>query len=163
LFYDFSLYDEVDDPLVNYGIYACSSFSLDFTKLALESPKTAVAFRKAVDVHFEVGWWDEGFGLASSGVRSVVKQMRKYIDRGHKVAERPFIMFSQSGQATVGLYIGQSLLNKGLAPALKIFEDNLANLNVLTLSLAMQFCTPEYDSTHIFGLIVTSNATLSPI
>jgi hypothetical protein len=93
----------------------------------------------------------------------VVKQMRKYIDRDHRVAERPFIMFGQSGQATVGLYIGQSLLNKGLAPALKIFKDDLANLNVSTPSLAMQLCTPKYDSTHIFGLMVTSNATFSPI
>jgi hypothetical protein len=89
--------------------------------------------------------------------------MRKYINRGHKVAERLFIIFGQSGQATVGLYIRQSLLNKGLAPALKIVKDNLANLNVLTLSLAMQFCTPKYDSTHIFRLMVTSNATFSPI
>jgi hypothetical protein len=48
-------------------------------------------------------------------------------------------MLGQSGQATIGLYIGQGLLNQGLsASALKTFEDNLGNLKVSTPSLAMQ-------------------------
>jgi hypothetical protein len=27
----------------------------------------------------------------------------------------------------------------------------------------MQLCSPGYDSTHIFGVIVTSNGTFTPI
>ncbi|KAF1939518.1 hypothetical protein EJ02DRAFT_456927 [Clathrospora elynae] len=71
--------------------------------------------------------------------------MRQYIDYGHGVTERPLIIFGQSGQATVGLYIGQNLMNKGMAAALKTFEDNLGNLNVSAPSMAMQLCGPEYD------------------
>jgi LysM repeat protein len=44
-----------------------------------------------------------------------------------------------------------------------MFEDNLANLNVTAPSLAIQLCGPDYDSTHIFEIIVTSNATFAPI
>ncbi|KAF1946458.1 hypothetical protein EJ02DRAFT_450548, partial [Clathrospora elynae] len=58
-------------------------------------------------------------------------------------------MFGQSGQATIGLYIGQGLLNQGLSTsAMKLFEDNLDKLNISTPSLAMQLCGPEYDSDH---------------
>lgn len=119
MFYDFSLYDEVDDPSTNHGIYACSSFGPDFSKLAEMGSTTAFAAQESVDVHFEVGWWDQGYGLAASGARFVVKQMRKFIDHGHGPTDRPLILFGQSGQAAIGLYIGQGLLNKGFAPALK--------------------------------------------
>ncbi|KAI8943235.1 hypothetical protein NX059_001257 [Plenodomus lindquistii] len=163
LFYDFSLYDEVDDQSTGHGIRACSSFGPDFSEIPSEEPNATMTAPEAIDVQFQVGWWDHGHGLAASGARSVVRQMRKYINHGHGVTDRPLIMFGQSGQAAIGLYIGQGLLNKGFAPALKVFEDNLANLNVSTPSLAVQLCGPEYDSTHIFGMVLTSNATFSPI
>jgi hypothetical protein len=50
-----------------------------------------------------------------------------------------------------------------MAAALKTFEDNLGNLNVFAPGMAMQLCGPGHDSTHIFGIMVTSNATFTPI
>ncbi|KAG9381867.1 Hce2 domain containing protein [Pyrenophora tritici-repentis] len=96
-------------------------------------------------------------------MRSIVRQIHDYVSNGHGVTDTPFIIFGQSGQATVGVYIGQGLLTQGFAPALKVFEDNFADLNVSTPSLAMQFCGPEYDGSHIFGIMVTSNAKFALI
>ncbi|KAJ4248494.1 hypothetical protein NW762_012832 [Fusarium torreyae] len=58
-------------------------------------------------------------------------------------------MFARSGQATIGLYIGQSLQNQvtGSSP-LKLFEDSFANLNVTSPTLAMQLCGPDSGSAH---------------
>ncbi|KAF7554695.1 hypothetical protein G7Z17_g2698 [Cylindrodendrum hubeiense] len=161
VFYDFSLYDPVDDQDINHRIYACSSFGPDFSNL---SNSTAAVDADSVDVDYEMGWWNEGFGLASAGIRSLVKQTRQYLDNGHGITDRPFIMFARSGKASIGVFIGQGLQNQGLSSsALKTFEDNLSNLNVTTPSLAMQLCGSGYDSSHIFGLMVTSNTTFDPI
>jgi GH18 family chitinase len=117
-----------------------------------------------VDVEFEIGWWNEGFGLAASSLRSLVKQVRSYVDHGHGATDRPVTLFSRSGAATIGLYIGQGLLNQAVSESpLKILHDNLETLDVSTNSLAMQLCSPGYDSTHIFGIMVTSNGTFAPI
>ena len=165
MFYDFSLYDPVDDPNTNHRIQACSSFGTDFDNM----PSKAVAANivesaNVVDVEFELGWWHEDFGLAKAAIRSLVEQIREYIDNGHGTADRPFIMYGQSGQATIGVYIGQGLLNQGLnTSALSAFQNNFDTLNVTTPSLAMQLCGLNYDSTHIFGVAVTSNATFAPI
>ncbi|KAJ4146121.1 hypothetical protein NW754_001584 [Fusarium falciforme] len=73
-------------------------------------------------------------------------------------------MFAQSGQATIGLYVGQGLQSQVIgSSALKLFEDNLANLNVTTPTLAMQFCGPDLGGAHSFGLMVTSNATFGSL
>jgi GH18 family chitinase len=163
LFYDFSLYDQVDEQAESHRIYACSSFGPDFARLPQESSTPSIASAEPIDVHYEVGWLNTGFGLAESSLRSVIKQLRKYVSQGYGATDKPFIMFGQSGQATLGVYIGQGLLNQGFASALKIFEDNLSNLNVSAPSLAMQLCESGYDSSHIFGVVVTSNGTFSPI
>jgi hypothetical protein len=161
-FYDFSLYDQVDDLTASHRIHACSSSGPDFSKIP--ESKTRIASTESVDVDFQVGWWDTCYGQATSGLRSPIKQTRKYVDHGHGVTDTPFIMFAQSGQATIGLYIGQGLLNQGISTtALKILQDNLSNLNVSTPSLAMQLCGPDNDSSHIFGIMATSNGTFAPI
>ncbi|KAF5485943.1 Killer toxin subunits alpha/beta [Colletotrichum fructicola] len=165
MFYGFSLYDPIDDPESTHRIAACSSYGTDFNNLDSE-PVAARLLDAAspVDVEFELGWWHEGFGLAKAAIRSLVAQTREYIDNGHGASDRPFILYGRSGQATVGVYIGRGLLNQGLSgSALQIFEDNFDTLNVTTPSLAMQLCRPDYDGTHIFGVIVTSNATFAPI
>lgn len=164
MFYDFSIHDQVDDPSSNHRIHACSSFGPDFSNLPDQST-ARLASTQLSDVQFEIGWWDEGFGLAASGIRSLVSQIRMYADHGHEeFTDRPFIIFGQSGHATIGLYIGQGLLSQGLSTsALKLFEDNLNNLNASTPALAMQLCGPDYDSTHIFGIMATSNGTFAPI
>lgn len=162
MFYDFSLYNPVDDPAATHRIQACSSFGPDFSKLP--SSQARIASADSVDVDYEIGWWNEGFGLRASGIRSLIKQTRNYIDHGHGTTDRPFIMFGQSGQATMGLYIGQGLQNQGLSSsALKTLEDNLSNLNVSTPSMAMQLCGKGYDSSHIFGMMVASNGTFDSI
>lgn len=166
MFYHFSIYDPVDDLSINHRIQACSSFGPDFEQIPasevvasadVNTPETAI-------VNFEVGWWEEGFGLPVAGIRSLIKQIRTYIARGHGATDKPFIMFGQSGQATLGLYIGQGLLNQGVGDfALGILQDNLDKLNVSTRQLAMQLCGSDYDSTHVFGVAVMSNGTFSPI
>ncbi|KAL2173022.1 uncharacterized protein P884DRAFT_273605 [Thermothelomyces heterothallicus CBS 202.75] len=166
MFYDFSLYDSVDDPTVNHRIHACSSFGPDFSILPASITKTAYASPAPAKIRFDLGWWNRGYGLAAPGLRSLVKQLRAYIDHGHGdgAADRPFIIYGQSGQATIGLYIGQGLLSQGLSKsALKILQDNLANSDVSAPSLAIQLCGQGYGSSHIFGAMVTSNGTFAPI
>lgn len=164
MFYDFNLYDQVDNLDTNSRIAACTSFGPDFSLVPPNNSAARIASVDPVIVDFEIGWKEEGFGLAAAGLRSLIKQIRKYVDNGHGATDRPFIVYAQSGQATVGLYIGQGLQNQGLSEsALSIFQDNLDTLNVSTPSLAMQLCGPGYDSTHTFGVMVTSNATFAPI
>ncbi|KAL5332613.1 hypothetical protein BJX70DRAFT_392853 [Aspergillus crustosus] len=141
MFYDFSLYDQVDNKDENHRIQACSSFGTDFASFPVESVQLASA--ESHNVEFEIGWWKEGYGLAAAEIKSLVKQ---------------------SGQATIGLYIGQGLLNEAIGEsALKIFQDNLEHLNVSTTTLAMQLCGSGYGSTYIFGIMATSNGTFTPI
>jgi hypothetical protein len=113
MFFDFSLHDPVDDSSRNHNLFACSSFGPDFDKL----PATAVkvtGVEDPVNVQFEIGYWNEGFGLAVSSVRSLIKQMRAYAERGYGATKSPFMMFGQIGQASVRLYIGEDLQNQGL-------------------------------------------------
>ncbi|KAK4098179.1 glycoside hydrolase family 18 protein [Parathielavia hyrcaniae] len=162
MFYDFSLYDPVDEPGPDHRVFACSSFGPDFSKTPASTTDLATA--TPVDVHFEIGWWKEGFGLAAPGLRSLIKQLRQYLDGGHGVRDGPFTLFGQSGSATIGLYIGQGLLKQGLSgSALSLLYDKLGNLHVSTPSLAMQLCGPGYDSTHIFGVALVSNGTFGSI
>ncbi|KAL3465425.1 hypothetical protein BJX64DRAFT_275079 [Aspergillus heterothallicus] len=162
MFYDFFLYDEVDSMTGNHRIQACSSFGPDFSIIP---PSTMqIAATEPRNVEFQIGWWNEGFGLAASGIRSLVKQLRKYADHGHGATDNPFIIYGQSGQATIGLYIGPGLLNQGVSlSALKLFEDNFERLNLSTPALAMELCGPEYGSSHTFSLMATSNGTFSSI
>ncbi|KAB5511420.1 hypothetical protein GE09DRAFT_690361 [Coniochaeta sp. 2T2.1] len=169
MFLGFSLHDPVDDPDTNHRVQACSSFGADFYNMAPSSSAGVAAASSlnpanSVDVELELGWWDEGFGLAEAGIYSLVQQMREYIDHGHGETDRPFILYGRSGQATIGLYIGQGLLNQGISDsALRIFGDNFDALNATTPSLAMQLCDPHSDSTHVFGVAVSSNGTFAPI
>lgn len=162
MFYDFSLFDNVDDRNRTHRIQACSSWGPDFANLPASTAQVVSA--ESVDVEYELGWWQEGFGLASAGLRSIVKQMRQYIDGGHGSTDQPLILYGQSGQATLGLYIGTGLLNQGISnSALKLFYDTLHMLEVSTPSLAMQLCEQGYNRTHMFGVMATSNGTFAPI
>ncbi|KAL4805376.1 chitinase [Aspergillus unguis] len=186
LFYDFSLFDEVDQKDKNHKIYACSSYGPDFGLLPeaeIESASslpnvsqsqpssqisaTAAFAPKNITGEFQIGWWNEGYGLASSGLRSLVKQIRKYVQGGHaqpaRVNDKPFILYGQFGQATLGIYIGQGLQSTSLAESLKIFQDNFDRLDVETPSLAMQLCGKGYDAKHIFGVVASSNGTFGAI
>ncbi|KAF4961834.1 hypothetical protein FSARC_10042, partial [Fusarium sarcochroum] len=162
VFYVFSLYDPVDDGLPGHRIHACTSFGPDFSQLSNSTITTVNA--SPAEASYEIGWWDEGFGLAASGIRSITKQARRYLINGHGATDKPTIMFAQSGQATVGLYVGQNLRSQVIgSSALKMFEDNLANLNVTAPSLAMQYCGPDFGGAHSFGLMVASNGTFGSL
>jgi hypothetical protein len=90
MFYNFNLYDPVDDRAPGHKIYACSSFGPDLLRIPASNAR--VASGKAIDVEFEVGWWQEEFGVATSGLRSHVKQIRHCADNGHGATDRPFII-----------------------------------------------------------------------
>ncbi|KAI1073202.1 hypothetical protein LB507_010805 [Fusarium sp. FIESC RH6] len=161
VFYAFSVYDNIDGGSTGHRIHACTSYGSDFPQ---SSNLAALGAIPAVDAVYEIGWGDEGFGLAVSGIRSLTRQARRYLSHEHGATDKPTIIFAQSGQATIGLYIGQSLESQIIgSSALKMFEDNLSTLNVTSPSLAMQFCGPDLRATHSFGLIVGSNGTFGPL
>ncbi|KAM0342020.1 hypothetical protein ACHAPU_009748 [Fusarium lateritium] len=111
-----------------------------------------------------IGWYKDGFGLAASGIRSITREVRHYLSHGHGAADGPAILFAQSGQAALGLYVGESLRSRLIGSStLKMLEDNLDNLNVTRSTLAMQLCVPDASSAHSFGLMVTSNGTFAPL
>ena len=168
LFYSFSLYDLVDDRDSNHRISACSSYGTDFNNMEAQ-PETArfsaAADTEPVDVIFELGWWEETFGLAASGIISITKELGEYIDKGHAdTTDKPVIYYGRAGQASAGVYIDQGLLRQGLGQsALRTFEQNFNNLNVTSPSMAMQLCNEKSLPSHIFGVVVTSDRTFSPI
>ncbi|PVI01299.1 hypothetical protein DM02DRAFT_706113 [Periconia macrospinosa] len=164
VFQDFSLYDNVDNNAEQHHIRACTSFGPDFAQLKTVESANQPERAKPTPVKFEMGWWEDVFGRSGASIRSIIKQLRWYSDRGFGATDRPFIIFAQADYSTVGLYIGQGLLNQALsASALKTFEDNFDRLNGTTPpSLAMQLCGPEYDAAHTFGVMVNSNRTFAP-
>ena len=169
VFYGFNLYDSVDDRGSSHRIAACTSFGSDFDNMEA-TPATARISSSAevagpTQVKFELGSFEEGFGLAVAGINALAKQMREYIEKGHAdTTDRPFILYGRAGQASIGIYIGQGLLRQSLGEsALRMFEDNFDKLNVTSPSLAMQLCDDKSIGTHTFGVVVTSNATFAPI
>ncbi|KAF4986556.1 hypothetical protein FGRMN_10784 [Fusarium graminum] len=163
IFYAFSLYDPVDDDWTGHRIHACTSFGPDFAQL----PSLTIAQSSStspISTSYEIGWWDEGFGMATSGIRSITRQARQFLTNGHGKTDGPTIMFARFGQATIGLYVGRSVDDRVIgSSALQIFEDNLTNLNITAPSLAMQLCGPDSGSAHSFGLMVTSNGTFGSL
>lgn len=160
MFYEFSLYDHVDDPKALHRIYACSSYGADWANLPEMPAEVAIS---SINATYEIGWWSDG-ALAATDVLSVVKQMRQYLARGYGKTNTTALLFAQSGQATVGLYIGKGLQNEKVGSfALGSFEDTLSGLDLNTASLGMQLCNPGDDGDHNFGLMATSNATFGPI
>lgn len=78
----------------------------------------------SVPVKYGMGWWNKDDSLVASAIRSLVTQTRQYIANGHGASsDGPFILFGQSGQATLGIYIGHGLLNQGIgSTALRTFQ-----------------------------------------
>lgn len=170
VFLDFSLWDIVDDDVGrNHRIQACSSFGADFYQKPILGPLSIGSIRSGApanftDVELQVGWWHESFGLARGGIQSLVRQMREYISHVKDTGDAPFILYGHSGQATIGVFIGQHLQTDSIAEsALRIFEDNFDALNVTTPSLVMQLCSPGDASSRIFGVAVSSNGTFGVV
>ncbi len=168
MLFEFGLYDNVDLNQVNHRIQVCSSFGPDFASLPPNSFAEFVQVQSSKDsvpAKFQVGCWDDNFGLVVSDVRSLVGQLRQYIDQGFAgSAEKPFILYSQTGQTAIGIYIGTGLLAQSISTlTMKPFEDNLENFNISSPSLVVQLCGTDYDSAHVFGMAITSNSTFFPI
>ncbi|KOS19727.1 Killer toxin subunits alpha/beta [Escovopsis weberi] len=163
MFYSFALYDPIDDPDVNHRVLACSSYGPDFAGLPASSVSVSSADPK--DVDYEIGWWEDGYGLAASVISSLVRQMGQYLDNGHGPTDRPLILFARSGAATVGIYVGQALQKQSISDmGLRLFNGFISsNHTIPSPSVAIQLCEPGFDSTHIFGLVAMSNATFNPI
>jgi hypothetical protein len=162
MFYAFSLFDPVDEDST-HRIHACTSFGPDFSLLPNSTTVQASA-SSPVNVNYEIGWYKDGFGLAAAGIRSITRQARRYLTHGHGAADGPSIMFVQSGQATLGLYVGESIESRHIgSSALTILENALDNLNITGSTLAMQLCIPDAGSAHSFGLMVTSNGTFGSL
>jgi hypothetical protein len=101
MFYGFNLYDSVDDRDSNHRIAACTSFGSDFdnmeaTPAAARISSSAEAAEPA-QVKFELGWFEEGFGLHVAGITALAQQMREYIDKGYAdtTPDRPFILYGR--------------------------------------------------------------------
>lgn len=95
VFYAFSVYNPVDNDSTGYHIHTCISFGLDFSRLS--DSTTMEVTSSPVEASHEIGWWDKGFSLAPSGIRSLTRQARRYLTYGHGATERPIIIFAQSG------------------------------------------------------------------
>ena len=163
----FSIFTDVDDASHPHGIYACSSYGSDFENMP-SAPSGQVRAKAAgsVDATFEVGWWDDGRGLAAADIRSASSQLRRYLGGGHGSgpSSNAAILYARSGAAAVGLYIGQGLQRDAVSNvALKMLEDNISALNASSRAVAMQFCQPGLTNEHIFGFFATTNKTFSPI
>jgi hypothetical protein len=162
LFYEFSLYDRVDDPDSHHHIYACTSYGADWYNLPQSKVKTAAAVR-SVNATYNLGWWAEG-ALAATDISTISKQMRQYLKSEHAAAKSNTLLFARSGSASVGLYIGKDLQNNAVSSfALKSLEDNIHSLVVNSSNVAIQLCGPTGDSARTFGMIASSNGTFTTV
>ncbi|KAK3934190.1 hypothetical protein QBC46DRAFT_300262 [Diplogelasinospora grovesii] len=163
VFYQFSLYDAVEDSDNLHRIYACSSYGPDWTNLPPNSTNEVV-HAETTNVTYEIGWSGDGT-LASSDIRTLLKQIRQYLANGYAATNQTVTLLAQVGKGSVGLYIGQKLQNEGLSAfALRALENSISDLDASNAgSLAMQLCEPGTDGDHVFGFMATSNGTFTPV
>lgn len=160
-FYDFSIYDQVDDSSINHRIFACSSFGPDWTNLPNATENLVSA--TTINATYQFGISSDGI-ISSSSVRSLSRQIREYISNGYGSTHKSVILFAQSGPSSVGIYIGRGLQNEGTTSfALQAFENTLRSLKPNTGAVAMQLCQPGNDGDHVFGFMATSNSSFSPV
>ncbi len=162
VFYDFSLLDNVDDSSERHRIFACTSYGPDWTRLQNSTLKAAQAI--SIDVEYEIGQLDESVSdLDTASILSISKQMRHYLESGFGAANETGILFARSGQASLGLYIGSGLQREGVGSvALNALESYLSP-EMMTSTIAIQWCSPDNDGTHAFGLMATTNRTFAPV
>ncbi len=113
VFYEFSLFDGVDDPNTLHHIYACTSHGSDWTSVPNAVGSDAVP-AETVNATYEIGWWSDGT-VAATGIRSLSSQMRQYLANGYGATSKDVLLFAQSGKGSVGLYIGKGLQNEGIS------------------------------------------------
>ncbi|PLB35221.1 putative class V chitinase [Aspergillus candidus] len=162
LFYEFSLYDKVDDPETFHRIYACASNGADWYNLP-QSQKQVKTTVESVDSTYQIGWWADG-ALSATGISAVLEQMRRYLKVDHAASKNSTFLFARLGSASVGVYIGKSLQKESVSSfALRTAEHNIPKLPVNTGTVAMQLCDQNKDSDFTFGLIASSNGTFAAV
>lgn len=162
LFFEFSLYDKVDDPETRHRIYACASNGADWFNLreSQEQVKTAVG---SMNSTYQIGWWAEG-ELAATDIGAVSEQMRHYLKGDHATSKNNTFLLARSGSASVGVYIGKGLQKESVSSfALRTTEHIIPKLPVNIGTVAMQLCDPERDSGSTFGFIASSNGTFASV
>lgn len=161
MFYDFSLFDSVDNSSTSHRIYSCSSYGPDWSNLPNATGNTAL--HTSINSTYQFGAGNEG-GMSPPYVRSLSRQIHEYLANGFGTTNRSVILFARVGKTSVGLYIGKGLENEGTAYfALTSFEEAVASAAKDTGTVAMQLCQPGNDGDHVFGIMATSNATFEPI
>jgi hypothetical protein len=74
------------------------------------------------------------------------------------------ILFAQFGPVSIGTYLGKGLQNKDTSSfTLPAFANYSKSIGKSAGTVAMQFCQPEIDSDHVFGIMATSNYSFTPI
>jgi hypothetical protein len=162
MFYDFSIFDHVDDPSTSHRIYSCSSFGPDWSNFPNATGNDAV-LGTSINSTYQFGAGNEG-GMSPAYVRSLSRQTREYLANGFGATNNSVILFARAGKTSVGLYIGKGLQNEGTGYfALTAFESAVASTAQGTGTVAMQLCQPGNDGDHVFGIMATSNSTFEPI
>ncbi|CAG8109170.1 unnamed protein product, partial [Penicillium nalgiovense] len=165
LFYDFSLYDRVDDPSTLHRLRVCTSYGPDWSSVQRPTTKVAAAV-ESLSLTYSLGWWGDGI-LASTDISSISKQMRHYMKSQHvasKSTKSNTFLFARSGSAAVGIYVGKGLQSEGVSSfALKAIVDNIRSLNIASGNVAMQLCDPNSNNAHTFGIFASSNGTFTPV
>ncbi|CAG8003003.1 unnamed protein product [Penicillium nalgiovense] len=162
MLYSFNLYDDVDDADSRHSIFACTTYGNDWSdNLQAHVPLSHPV--KEHTVNYEIGWSSYSPGTESD-YRSLIKQMRDYVARGHISPSKTAMLYAQFGDTSVGVYIGNSLRSKDIGDvALQSLIDDSHDFDGRRDSLAMQLCGPHYDSQHVFGFMALSNGTFRAI
>lgn len=166
LFYSFSFLDPVDDPDTVHRIYTCSSFEPDWGSLPANTSSLSKQSPEPMNGTYQIGSWPSAPGSSvASTLATLTSQFRQYLTNGFGPVDRPTVLFASYGSISVGLFIGQSLQNQGIADvALAYLENSITASNAShSASVTMQFCQPGQTSLHIFGLMATGNRTFAPI
>lgn len=161
MFYDFSIFDPVDDPSTFHRIYSCSSYGPDWSNLP--NGTSNVVSGTPINATYQFGTGNEG-GMSPSYVRLLSRHIRQYLANGYGTTNNSAILFARAGKTSVGLYMGKGLQNEATSQfALTSFESAVACAAQGTGTVAMQLCQPGNDGDHVFGIIATSNSTFQPI
>ncbi|KAK9855849.1 hypothetical protein MYU51_001467 [Penicillium brevicompactum] len=162
MFYNFNLYDDVDDKNSHHRIFACTTYGNDWTEDSQAHMRIARPMTEN-KVNYEIGWSSYSDGTESE-YRSLIKQMRDYIARGHVSFSKTAMLYAQVGGTSAGIYIGNSLQSKDISEvALESLIDDSHDFDGHREDLTMQLCGPHFDSQHVFGFMALSNGTFRNI
>ncbi|KAJ5519173.1 Peptidoglycan-binding Lysin subgroup [Penicillium expansum] len=162
MLYGFNLYDDVDDADSYHRIFACTAYGNDWSDDS-QSHVTNSRPEKEHKVNYEIGWSSYSPGTESD-YRSLIRQMRDYVARGHVSPSKTAMLYAQFGYTSAGIYIGNSLQSKDIGDvALQSLIDDSHDFDGRRDSLTMQLCGPHYDSQHVFGFMALRNGTFRAI